>query len=513
MQNWNQGYVTDISYTTGYYGTLNPLRIKLCFLAQRLLPPKIETACELGFGQGITLNFNAVSANASWYGTDFNPSQAYFAKNLSQISQAPLKVYNDSFGDFLKRDDLPQFDFIALHGIYSWVSNEVREQILEFIAKKLNIGGVCLISYNCQAGWASVEPLRDLLRTYSNYFAPLGKTSSNRAKEGLDFVNDLMSLPCTQTIKNDKLSSVLATLSRMDNTYLAHEFLNEYHQPFNFLGISQILSKAKLEFASYANFADHLTNIQFLPEEKEILSQVSHNRATYEMVKDLMFATSFRSDYWAKGTIPISIEQTLEELEKLKIVLTIPRSKANFEIKAHRGNFKLSEEFYTPILDCLSQNEPVEVSEIKATLESTLKRKVQFSELIESLIALSSKDYIKLVQEDSHIQASKEYAKNLNSYILKQSLQSQVQIHHLISPITGEAVGLNRFEMMFLYASTLFDKPEEWVKFISDHIDKSGEKLLRDDKELSKEETMEEFQKQAKNIQEWLPLFKKLHLL
>ena len=511
MQNWNQGYVTDINYTTGYYGTLNPLRIKLCFLAQRLLPPKIDTACELGFGQGITLNFNAISANASWYGTDFNPSQACFAKSLSQISKAPLKIYDDSFGDFLKRDDLPQFDFIAMHGIYSWVSDEIRDQILEFIAKKLNIGGVCLISYNCQAGWASVEPLRDLLRTYSNYFAPLGKTSSNRVKEGLDFVNHLMSLPCAQTIKNDKLISVLSTISKMDHVYLAHEFLNEHHKPFNFLDISQKLGKAKLEFASYANFADHLTNIQFLPEEKEMLSQVSHNRPTYEMLKDLMFATSFRSDYWAKGVVSISTEQALEELEKLKIILIIPYSKANFEIKAYRGNFKLNEKFYAPILKSLSNNEPIAVSQIKATLESSLKRKVQFSELIESLIALSSKDYIRLVQDDSHIQTAKEYAKNLNSHILKHSLQSQ--IHHLISPITGEAIALNRFELMFLHASTLFDDPKKWVEFVFNIIDERSEKLLKDQKELSKQEALEELEKQAQNIQEWLPLFKKLYLL
>lgn len=108
MNNWNQGYITDITYTKGYYSILNPLRIKLCFLTQGILPPRINNACELGFGQGITLNFNAASNNARWYGTDFNASHALYAKHLADISKAPLGIYDDSFEEFLQRKDLPQ---------------------------------------------------------------------------------------------------------------------------------------------------------------------------------------------------------------------------------------------------------------------------------------------------------------------------------------------------------------------------------------------------------------------
>lgn len=513
MHSWNQGYVTDINYTKGYYGTLNPLRIKLCFLAQKLLPPTINTACELGFGQGITLNFNASSANAEWYGTDFNASQAFFAQHLASVSEAPLRVFDDSFEEFLERDDLPQFDFIALHGIYSWVSEEIRNQIIQFIQKKLKVGGVCLISYNCQAGWASIAPLRDLLRTYSHYITPLGKSSSERAKEGLNFVNALMNLPCSQTLKNPKLDSVLSTLSRMDSTYLAHELLNENHMPFNFVEMSQMMGKAKLEFASYANFSDHLTNIQFLPEEKELLMQVAHNRAIYEMLKDLMFATSFRSDYWAKGVIKLNESQALEELLKLRIILTIPYSKVNYEIKTYRGSFKLNAEFYSPILEALSQNQPMQVANIKEVLEKSLKREVKFQELIESLIALSNKDYIKLVQEDKHAQKAQKYTHSLNAHILKQSVQTPSYINYLISPVTGEAVSLNRFELMFLYAHTLCKDSKEQVEFIANVLKQSGEKMSKDDRELSDQEVLIELEKQAQNIKEWIDVFQKLKIL
>lgn len=513
MDNWNQGYVTDITYTKGYYGILNPLRIKLCFLARGLLPPKINNACELGFGQGITLNFNAVSSNAQWYGTDFNASQVFYAKHLAQISQAPVNIYDDSFGDFLQREDLPQFDFIALHGIYSWVSDEVKDQIIEFVRKKLNVGGVCLISYNCQAGWATIAPLRDLVRTYSHYLTPLSKASSDRAKEGLDFVNTLMALPCAEALKNAKLDSLLSMLSKMDSSYLAHELLNEDHTPFNFLEISESLSKAKLDFATYANFADHLVEIQLLPEEQKLLSEVSHNRPIYEMLKDLMFSTSFRIDYWVKGIVQLNQQEAMQELLKLKVMLTVPFSKVDYELKTYRGHFQLNENFYSPFLESLKGGEPIEVSKIKEMLETFLKKEVSFAEISEALIALSNKNCIKLVQDDEAIKSAKTYAKNLNTYILKQSSQTQDCITHLISPITGEAISFNRFEMMFLYASTLFKEEEKWVDFVANILQKNGEKILKDGKELSDKEARQELKKQAQELKEWIPLFQKLQII
>lgn len=513
MNNWNQGYVTDITYTKGYYGMLNPLRIKLCFLSQGLLPPKIKNACELGFGQGITLNFNAIGSNANWYGTDFNSSQAFFAKHLSEISQAPLKIYDDSFGEFLQRDDLPQFDYIALHGIYSWVNDEIQNQIIEFIRKKLNVGGVCLISYNCQPGWASIAPLRDLVRTYSNNLTPLGKPSSNRAQEGLEFINTLMSLPFAETLKSARMNSLLSTISGMDSTYLAHELLNDNHHPYNFFEMSEALSKAKLNFATYAHFHDHLIGIQILPEEQELLSRIFNNRPIYEMLKDLMFSTSFRADYWAKGIVQLNPQEAMQELSKLKIVLSTPFSKIDYQIKTYRGTFQLNQDFYSPLLETLKDHESVEISAIKAKLETSLKRQITFAEISEALIALSSKGCIQLVQNDEEIQSAKIYAKNINTYILKQSIETQDCINHLISPVTGEAFTLNRFRMTLLYAHTLFKEEEKQINFVLETLQKNSEKVTKEGKELSNEEIQKELKDIVEDFRAWIPVFKKLQIL
>jgi predicted O-methyltransferase YrrM len=83
MADWSAGYVADIDYTHGYYEELNPLRIKMAFLNAGLASPEVGVACELGFGQGISTNMHAAASITRWYGTDFNPSQAGFAREMA----------------------------------------------------------------------------------------------------------------------------------------------------------------------------------------------------------------------------------------------------------------------------------------------------------------------------------------------------------------------------------------------------------------------------------------------
>src|SRR5437660_12614194 len=86
VSDWTEGYVSEIGYTYGYYGELNPQRIAVPFLNVGLVPPKVATACELGFGQGVSINIHAAASDVSWWGTDFNPGHAAFAKSLAETA-------------------------------------------------------------------------------------------------------------------------------------------------------------------------------------------------------------------------------------------------------------------------------------------------------------------------------------------------------------------------------------------------------------------------------------------
>jgi len=76
---WTAGYVADIGYTYGYYTELNPLRARLAFLSAGLVPPRNGTHCELGFGQGVSVNTHAAASGSQWHATDFNCAGEKFA--------------------------------------------------------------------------------------------------------------------------------------------------------------------------------------------------------------------------------------------------------------------------------------------------------------------------------------------------------------------------------------------------------------------------------------------------
>jgi len=152
MTPWSAGYMADIGYTFGYYTELNPLRVPLAFLNNGLVCPQIHTACELGYGQGLSTNIHAAASSVQWYGTDFNPSQAGFAGEAAAAAGSGAQLYDEAFADFTVRQDLPDFDYIGIHGIWSWISDDNRQVLVDFVRRKLAVGGVLYISYNTLPG-------------------------------------------------------------------------------------------------------------------------------------------------------------------------------------------------------------------------------------------------------------------------------------------------------------------------------------------------------------------------
>lgn len=114
---WTSGYVADIGYPYGYYTELNPLRVKLASLNANLVCPDMGHACELGSEQGMSTNLHAAASLTQWHGTDFNPAQAGFARELATEADSGARLFDEAFADFAARADLSEFDYIGLHGI------------------------------------------------------------------------------------------------------------------------------------------------------------------------------------------------------------------------------------------------------------------------------------------------------------------------------------------------------------------------------------------------------------
>ena len=128
MSDWAAGYIVDVDYTHGFYPELAPSQLNFGALLHGIQAPDLAerslSYCELGCGQGFSTNLlAAANPHIQFYATDFNPAHIAGARALAQgACSTNIHFFDDSFADFLHRKDLPDFDFITLHGIYSCVT-------------------------------------------------------------------------------------------------------------------------------------------------------------------------------------------------------------------------------------------------------------------------------------------------------------------------------------------------------------------------------------------------------
>jgi len=510
MTDWTAGYVADIGYTYGYYTELNPLRVRLAFLNAGIVPPEVGTACELGFGQGMSANLHAAASVVHWAGTDFNPSQAGFAQELATVSGAGAKLYDDAFADFANRPDLPDFDFIGLHGIWSWINDENRKYIIDFIRKKLRVGGVLYISYNTLPGWAAFAPLRKLMSQHAQVMSSPGEGIVNRIDEAVDFAEKLFSTNPNYMKANSLVAERLKKLRGQNRQYLAHEYFNKDWHPMYFSDVATEMAKAKLQFACSAHYLDHIDALNLNVDQQDFLKQIADPIFT-ESVRDFMVNQQFRRDYWIKGRRQLSpIEQT-ELLRDHRIVLISHRPDISLKVKGALGEAEMSSSVYGPILDVIADHKVHTLGEIEKILAS---KEINLGKLLQAIFVLSGAGHVASVQEDSAISKAKKTTDRLNA-VLVSDARFRKETVYLSSPVTGGGMALGRFQQLFLLARMNGKKtPEEWAAATWQFVMAQGQKLVKEGRSLeTAEDNLAELTDQARTFaQKQLPILKALQV-
>ena len=481
MTDWTDGYVADIGYTFGYYTELNPLRVRLAFLNAGLVCPDFGTACELGFGQGVSANFHAAASVTNWYGTDFNPGQAGLAQQLARASGAGAQLYDEAFSDFANRTDLPEFDYVGLHGIWSWISDENRAVITEFLRKKLKVGGVVYISYNTLPGINSIAPLRHLLTEHSDIVGAEGEGIVSRIEGSLDFTEKLFAIAPKIAEQTPKLASRLEKLKTADRHYLAHEYFNLDWKPMYFAGMVDYLSQAKVSFACSAHYLDHVETLNLTVEQEEFLNDI-HDSTFKQTVRDYMVNQPFRKDYWVKGARSLSVLEKTEALRAQRLVLTTPRDDVELKVVGSLGEATLKESVYVPILDELADHK---VHTIDQLAEAVKPFELAFEQVVQAVIVLTGAGHVTAVQDDGLVTQAKAHTDLINNHVMLKS-RSGKEISFLVSPLTGGGIAASRFEQLFLLAIQRGNKtPEGWAEFVLQILLEQNQKIVKEGKALN----------------------------
>ena len=499
MADWTSGYVADIGYTFGTYSELNPLRLRLAFLHAGLVFPENGTACELGFGQGVSINTHAAATVTQWYGTDFNPAQAGFAQELAKASGADARLYDESFELFCNRKDLPEFDFIGLHGIWSWISDENRAVIVDFVRRKLKVGGVLYISYNTLQGWAATVPMRELMTEHCSVMAAPGRNIVPRVEESLNFMHRLFETNPSFVRANPGARTRLESMQKLSRNYLAHEYFNRDWVPMSFSTMAKWLAPAKLSFACSAHYPDHIDMINFTPEQAALLKEIDDVHFA-QTVRDFMVNQQFRRDYWVRGARRLRPVQRHELLMAQGVVLVVPPDKVNSKITTPLGEMNLQDGVYRPITELLSDHKPRNIGQIA---EHCQERGVNMAQVIQAVFLMAGLGYCQAVQPQEAIARAKKQTDRLNRHICQMALDSD-DVAYLASPATGGAFIVQRVPQLFLLARTYGAKtPEQWASYANAALIRSGSRLTVHGKTVeSDEEQLRELVKNAQLFEE-----------
>jgi SAM-dependent methyltransferase len=505
MSDWTAGYVADIGYTYGYYAELNPLHVKLAFLNAGWVAPMMGTACELGFGQGLSANMHAAASITQWHGNDFNPAQAAFAQELALAAESNAQLNDDAFADFAQRSDLPDFDYIGLHGIWSWISDENRSIIVDFIRRKLKVGGVLYISYNTQPGWAAFAPMRHLMTQHADVMGSQSSGIVSRIESALDFTGKLLDTNPSYLKANPLMRERLQKLTEQNKHYLAHEYFNRDWHPMHFANMAEWLSPAKVQFACSANYLEHIDTINLTAEQQAFLAEIQEPMFR-ESVRDFMVNQQFRKDYWVKGARKLSVLERAEQLRQLKVILTTARTDVPLKVPSALGEANMSEAVYGPILNHLSSHKPQTLAQIEKAVQD---QGVNFSQLLQAVLILAGAGHLATVQDEVVIAKAKKHTEKLNAHLIHKSRSSN-EINYLCSPVTGGGIALNRFQQLFLLAIQQGHKqPAEWAASVWTVLSAQAQKLLKDGATLeTSEENLAELTLQAQAFAD-----KQLHIL
>ena len=381
---WSGGYVTDVEYEDGYFVGQSPLRIALTCAVSGVEPPSLAsgfTYCELGCGKGGTsLMLAAAHPDAEFHAIDFNPAHIGHARARAEAAGITNVTFHELDFDELARPGAPQFpmfDFITLHGVWSWVGDGPQNAIVDFLNARLRPGGAAYVSYNAMPGWSDSTPLQWLVRAFSRQAGLRSDAAVEYAIRKVGHLADVNGIP----------PRIRESLGRFDEvakggrlSYLAHEFLNEHWRAFYHFDVAKALGRAKLAFVGSTDIIRNFHNVVVTDAQMQALGEVA-SAELRETLKDYCTDTRFRLDVYVRGARRMTGERRDRMLGALRLTLLREPPEAFHVTLADGTKWRPEPAVFGPVFAALKKR-PHRISELLSLPELPQGHTVGPGELI-----------------------------------------------------------------------------------------------------------------------------------
>lgn len=270
-----------------------------------LKPPtaKMARVLELGATYGGNIISQAAhNPEATFVGIELSQDQV--EKGNKIIGDAKLDNVSLVQGDILNFDEsMGTFDYIIAHGFYSWISDEMKDKLLDIISNHLADNGIAYVSYNTYPGWHTMEEVRQLM-----LFANRGHDESTH-KEKVLRGKTVGSLVGAQILnydnlkeRNSKFLSALRSVMQKDDYYVGHDHLEPHNDPCYLYQFNDHLKANNLAYVGDADLT--LSMVRTYDESiADKLEQLAPNsQVDQEQYSDFMLDTTFRKSIICKAS-------------------------------------------------------------------------------------------------------------------------------------------------------------------------------------------------------------------
>lgn len=205
-----------------------------------------------------------------------------------------------------------EYDYVIVHGVYSWVPPEVQEHILRVIRGVLAPQGIGYVSYNTHPGWRMRGMIRDMLLFHTSE-TDEAKQKTRQARELLEFLTRNTSV---DTAYGKYLSQELELFNGMDDSFLLHDQLEAYNEPLYFHEFMQRAQATGLAYLGEAELHSMVTS-NYSSEVEQTLRSFSRDTIEIEQYMDFLRNRTFRQTLLVREDCPVDHSLQRARLDEL----------------------------------------------------------------------------------------------------------------------------------------------------------------------------------------------------
>lgn len=457
MSDWSHGYDVSVEYAHGFHPELGPDWLDFCVRMTGIAAPRDGGApgfryLELGSGTGVGLCLLAAAKpEGEFVGVDFLPE--HVAHGTALAAAAGLSNVRFVAADFMDLAeawpaDLGVFDYVALHGIYTWVTAPVRAALIGCLEKATRTGSLVYVSYNSQPGWLGAVPFQHVSRRLKE---TTGKASAAVLGDSIALFDSLKSGGASIFNILPGLGARVDAIRNRNLNYLSAEYLGGGWEPLWHSQVAGDLAGAGLAFASSATLAETLLPGVLPPPLRDTIVAQS-DQGLRRDVQDIVTNQGFRRDIFVRDLAAVPRADGAL-IGRTPIHLLSPPAESGLTVSTAYGELALKPQAYGELVAAVSSG-PKTIDEL-AVLPGGQAQGV--ANVVRILRLLMHARTLALGPAEP---APARAAQALNAAVARSAAEG-VAYEHLAAAHLGSAVSATEVELMLLDAYLgAFGKPD-----------------------------------------------------